>query len=193
MQRQFFSMGEVLMNLKKSNITNLEQLERTCRRHQMLDVEEDRLTGLYNRKYLLDKLETAGELATRHNHPLALVVVAIDHFAAIQAQFSEQIGDRVLIKVAKLLKASLRSNDIISRYGENQFALVFAKAHALDIQALCERLRIKIATIDWSKTALGLKVTASFGSSDIQECGTGAAMLEKALAILEEASQEQAG
>jgi diguanylate cyclase (GGDEF)-like protein len=168
-------------------------LERTCQRHQVIGSEEDSLTGLYNRKYLLDKLETACEHAIRRNHPLALAVVAIDHFTAIQEQFSEQIGEQVLVEIAGFLKASLRSNDIVGRYGENQFALVFVKANAPDIQALCDRLRAKIADLDWTKTALGLKVTASFGLTDIQECRTGAAMLERVLAILEETSQQQAG
>ena len=81
----------------------------------------DPLTGLYNRRYALDRLDQEWSDSVRGAQPLACLVLDIDHFKKINDTHGHDVGDRVLVATAGLLRATLRRGDIVCRMGGEEF------------------------------------------------------------------------
>jgi diguanylate cyclase (GGDEF)-like protein len=94
---------------------------------------------------------------------VSFAVADIDHFKAINDLYGHLVGDRVLVRVAELLVAHLRVQDVVVRMGGEEFALLMPGATPTEAAAACERLRRVIAEETWDRIAPDLGVTASFG------------------------------
>ena len=84
----------------------------------------DRLTGLYNRGHLDRALASAMDHAARDKQPLALAILDVDHFKAINDVHGHALGDRVLQQVAEILARSMRKTDIVARFGGEEFVIL---------------------------------------------------------------------
>jgi len=122
----------------------------------------DGLTGLWNRRYFDARWaeELAG--ATRHNRPLTIAILDLDHFKGINDTFGHPAGDAVLEGFAKLLRDEKRASDIACRYGGEEFGLIMPDTKPTDGRQVCERLRVALETIRWPKHP-ERKVTVSIG------------------------------
>jgi len=87
---------------------------------------KDPITGLYNRKYLLEHLEKMLPLARREQKNVAFLMVGIDHFKAVIDEFDYEIGDKVLIELASTLQEAIRTSDIVIRLDADEFLVVLA-------------------------------------------------------------------
>ncbi len=123
----------------------------------------DQLTQLYNRHYLVDKLNTTFRRSRRNDKPLTLVLADLDHFKKINDRYSHAVGDQVLIRVAEILRANLRKSDVAGRYGGEEFLLILPDTDEQAALRVCEKLRRAIHGHDWSRIAPGLQVTISMG------------------------------
>jgi diguanylate cyclase (GGDEF)-like protein len=101
----------------------------------------DKLTGVANRQTLLAALFNEVERSSRHNRPLSVAFVDIDHFKAVNDTHGHAVGDVVLRGVAQAIKANLRGTDIIGRYGGEEFMLLLAETEVEDGAMLTEKLR----------------------------------------------------
>jgi two-component system cell cycle response regulator len=123
----------------------------------------DALTGLYNRRYVNERLPALlGEAAT-HRTPISLAIVDLDHFKQINDTLSHSTGDTVLQHIAQLLAAAAPGPAIAARMGGEEFLLVFPGADAPEAQRRCERLRLRIRAHPWGPVTGRLPVTASIG------------------------------
>ena len=123
----------------------------------------DPLTGLYNRAHFGEQLEEKLAFADRHNEPVSLVMVDIDHFKRVNDTFGHEAGDAVLRRVAGLIQEAVRSTDVCVRYGGEEIALLLAHTGRAAAMEMAERLRERIAsTVAFHKGAT-IPVTASFG------------------------------
>jgi len=100
----------------------------------------DFLTGLYNRRYLNDVLPPMLALAQRHDEPLALAVIDLDHFKEVNDAYGHAAGDRVLASFGKLLRARMRRSDIACRYGGEEFCVLMPRTTADAAQAKLEQV-----------------------------------------------------
>jgi diguanylate cyclase (GGDEF)-like protein len=100
----------------------------------------DFLTGLYNRRHLNDVLPPMLALAQRHNEPLSLAVIDLDHFKEVNDRYGHAAGDRVLAAFGKLLLARLRRSDIACRYGGEEFCVLMPRTTAAAAQAKLNQL-----------------------------------------------------
>jgi predicted signal transduction protein with EAL and GGDEF domain len=92
--------------------------------HQHANI--DGLTGLHNRRYIVNQFEKMHSKATRYHSACSILLIDIDHFKAVNDVHGHLIGDDVLIDVAQLLERTLRDSDLIGRYGGEEFlALLF--------------------------------------------------------------------
>lgn len=123
----------------------------------------DPLTGLTNRQAFLAML---GHLAG-HAEGGCLALFSIDHFKAINLRYGEQTGDRLLIAFADFLRAALRSGDIISRIGNQRFAVLLPATGQMRSAAVCERVIENLSMIGGAQAADGLPITASAGVATI--------------------------
>jgi diguanylate cyclase (GGDEF)-like protein len=100
----------------------------------------DFLTGLFNRRYLNDVLPPMLALAQRHNEPLALAVIDLDHFKEVNDVYGHAAGDRVLAGFGKLLRSRMRRSDIACRYGGEEFCVLMPRTSALAAQTKLEQI-----------------------------------------------------
>lgn len=84
----------------------------------------DPLTELFNSRYLNNRLISELERSKRSMAPLALLFIDLDYFKSINDKYGHNFGDKVLVQVAKLLRAELRANDIVSRWGGEEFMII---------------------------------------------------------------------
>lgn len=107
----------------------------------------DSLTGLYNRRSLERLLEREVLLASRHQVPLSVVALDIDHFKQINDFHGHQTGDEVLKLVASTITATLRRSDLSFRHGGDEFVLLLPQTSANNAVATMEKLRRSIAAV----------------------------------------------
>jgi diguanylate cyclase (GGDEF)-like protein len=122
----------------------------------------DALTGLWNRRYFDDRLEAELSLARRSPRPLAVLMIDIDRFKTINDTFGHAIGDEVLRRVANLLGESVRTEDIVCRYGGEEFAVI-APNISDGAAVFAERLRQGVESLKVIAAAQQLKLSVSIG------------------------------
>ena len=125
--------------------------------------ERDPLTGLHNRRHLDRHRGVAG--------PVGLAVLDVDHFKAVNDRFGHEAGDRVLVRVAELLREQVRSDDVVARTGGEEFVLLMPRTTDAEALACCERVRSALRDEPWDAIALGLRLTASIGVATAPDAG----------------------
>jgi diguanylate cyclase (GGDEF)-like protein len=124
----------------------------------------DPLTGLYNRRFMEESLENELIRAKRNGAPVSVVMCDLDHFKSVNDLYGPQAGDKVIEMFSTQVKRQCRGSDIASRYGGEEFLLVFPGMRAELAVTRAERMRGAIAEASvitaGSRT---VRVTASFG------------------------------
>ena len=123
--------------------------------------ETDALTGVANRRKVVETLDTAIAAARASGRPLSVAMIDLDHFKAINDRFGHQVGDEVLVQVARIAERSLRADDMVGRIGGEEFVLLLPTADTDQAAAVAERVRLSIAA--GAAGRADLTVTASIG------------------------------
>jgi two-component system cell cycle response regulator len=105
----------------------------------------DGLTGLYNRRHAAIRLEEEIARSRRNGTGLCVAMCDVDHFKAINDEFGHSAGDRVLQQIAKSLTEYVRRNDIVSRWGGEEFLVIFSEIKLTAARIVAERLRGRLA------------------------------------------------
>ena len=152
-------------SLRSANREKEELLGRLQQQASELERQsrEDGLTGLYNRRYLDNRLEFEVKRAERYNRQIALAMADVDRFKVVNDQHSHMVGDDVLRTIANILRNQCRSIDIIARYGGEEFLLCFPETTHENAVTVCEKIRKQVEDYDWTRLQPGLKVTLSVG------------------------------
>jgi diguanylate cyclase (GGDEF)-like protein len=125
----------------------------------------DALTGLYNRRYILNELENHCKIAKRNNRIFSLIIVDIDNFKKVNDQYGHLAGDECLKKIAYIMNNSLREQDICGRYGGEEFLIILPETKLEGAVNLAERIRKKIEGTNISFQKHQIKNTISAGVS----------------------------
>ena len=123
----------------------------------------DSLTGLYNRRHFIDRLEEAIALAERSGDSFHLALIDLDHFKKVNDSHGHQVGDNILQRFANIARQTLRRSDVLARYGGEEFIVLFPEGGAEDIAEVLERLRENFSTLIHDDLVAGLRVTLSAG------------------------------
>ena len=129
----------------------------------------DQLTGLYNRHYLM---ETAGKkisFANRHGNKLSMIVFDLDHFKEINDKHGHAIGDLVLRKVGELMRKQTRNEDIVARFGGEEFVIMLDHCDLKFAAREAERIRETLNNTNIDVVKGGLQVSGSFGVAEYAE------------------------
>ncbi|MGC9458153.1 MAG: sensor domain-containing diguanylate cyclase [Halothiobacillaceae bacterium] len=133
----------------------------------------DRLTGAFNRHFFDRLVEKEYHRCTRRDEPLSLVIVDIDHFKDINDQHGHLVGDEVLKQLVRHLSERMRSSDVLTRWGGEEFALLLPDTSLEGAAALAEMLRASVAEArlgeDFPQLTISLGVTRLCPGGAIQE------------------------
>jgi diguanylate cyclase (GGDEF)-like protein len=105
----------------------------------------DSMTGVFNYRYFYKRLNEEILRAKRYNRDLALVILDIDNFKLFNDNYGHQTGDFVLKRLAEIITRTVRSIDIVSRYGGEEFCIIMPDTNAANCEVFIERLRAEIA------------------------------------------------
>jgi diguanylate cyclase (GGDEF)-like protein len=123
----------------------------------------DALTGLYNRRYVNERLPALlGEAAVRRT-PISVAICDLDHFKRVNDTLSHSTGDTVLQHIAQLLVEATPGAAIAARMGGEEFLLIFPGADAAEAARRCEALRLRVRGHAWEPITGTLPVTTSIG------------------------------
>ena len=128
----------------------------------------DALTGLYNRWFVLEKIEAEINRSLRSGSALALMMVDIDHFKNVNDTYGHTAGDLVLQVVGKVLKDSCRVYDVPGRYGGEEFCVVLPDTKLGMTPVVAERIRSRLEMTDVGVGEGSVSVTASIGIAGIE-------------------------
>ena len=127
-------------------------------------VVNDPLTGLHNRRYLMDRLLQEMQRSDRHGEPLAFAMLDLDSFRPINDQYGHVLGDKVLRAVGSAIAKSIRVSDIAARYGGDEFGVILPQTPPEGAMRVCERLLRTISElILQDENGKSCRVTASLG------------------------------
>lgn len=132
--------------------------------HLEFTMRIDPLTGVTNRRGLEEQLARAVSSAHRHRHPLSLLILDVDRFKSVNDEHGHAAGDRVLEQLAAVINRVLRTEDVVGRWGGEEFLAILPETGPTDALALAERLR---ATVESTRVVLPggrrLGITVSIG------------------------------
>lgn len=131
----------------------------------------DSLTGCFNRRYLDETLERELWRARREGYPLALVILDLDHFKQINDTYGHQAGDEALRELARSLQADIRHEDVLCRYGGEEFVILMPRMPLAVAAERAERWRTTIAEIRVRFGNFTLAFTTSLGVAAYPEHG----------------------
>jgi diguanylate cyclase (GGDEF)-like protein len=123
----------------------------------------DFLTGAYNRGAILKKGEELLELSFRSGEPLAILLLDVDHFKAINDQYGHLAGDQVLRSLHERIRSLIRAEDSIGRYGGEEFLLLLPRTTLPHAGAIAERIREGVSATPVPFRDLAIPVTISVG------------------------------
>lgn len=132
-----------------------------------LDANMDSLTGLNNRRALYQRAEVFWRLSQRHQLPLSVVVLDIDHFKNFNDTYGHAFGDEVLKKLAQCMRANVREQDLAARWGGEEFILLMPNIGMEQAVAFAERLLQVLRNTPMVYQGVGVQVTASFGVAQL--------------------------
>ena len=125
----------------------------------------DALTGLYNRRFLEESLQREVARAQRRAQPLSVVMLDVDHFKRFNDSYGHEVGDQVLQSVANYLQASVRGEDVVCRFGGEEFCLLCPTLKEPELSIRLEQLRQGLANVSVLHLGERLRITASFGAA----------------------------
>ncbi|HEY1890048.1 MAG TPA: diguanylate cyclase [Steroidobacteraceae bacterium] len=154
-------------------------------RHALSEAERraktDSLTGVLNRRSVLEQLDATCRNARASNLPVAVLFLDLDFFKAINDSYGHAAGDACLAAVIGPIQAELRQSDIIGRYGGEEFIVVLSGADASAAEPIAERIRLRVSEVDIAGNGAPIRLTCSIGVASSDPLGVwGEALVAKA-------------
>jgi diguanylate cyclase (GGDEF)-like protein len=157
---------------------NIDRLELSSRQLEKLSLE-DTLTNIPNRRgferYAAELLRSGLE----RSQPPCLALVDMDNFKTINDKFSHHVGDEVLKRIAQILKAYIREEDMVARLGGDEFVIVFKTADLKVAHQVCQRISGAVREFAWSAISPGLQANISVGLARAMPGDTVAALTHR--------------
>ena len=151
----------------QNQLGEIERLQVTLQEQAI----RDSLTGCFNRRYLDETLERELSRARREGYPLSLVILDLDHFKQINDTYGHQAGDEALKELAEKLHADIRQEDVLCRYGGEEFIVLMPRMPLAVAAHRAERWRQTIADIRVHFGNFELRFTTSAGVAAYPEHG----------------------
>ena len=136
-------------------VRNAEELERLA--------TTDGMTGVYNRRHFLTLADREWSRARRYERPMSFLMIDIDYFKAINDGFGHQVGDEMIVHLARLARDCKRDCDVLARLGGEEFALLLPETDLAQAEVVAERLRREVAGNALVVASHAIPATVSIG------------------------------
>nr|BFE86484.1 hypothetical protein GCM10020093_090850 [Planobispora longispora] len=169
--------------LAAHDVTEANRLRREVEEANALlreQVLRDALTGLYNRRHLMDTLPERIDEAVASGAPLSLAVVDVDHFKKVNDTYGHAAGDAVLIRVAQVLATAVRHDDLVARMGGEEFVVVMPGLSAEAARNRLDGIREAVAKTRTRAGEQRLSVTISIGVATFPAVRTATGLIDAA-------------
>jgi diguanylate cyclase (GGDEF)-like protein len=123
----------------------------------------DSLTGVLNRRSLIERLDAACVRAKARGLPISLLFIDLDHFKEINDSFGHAAGDACLKKIIGPIQSELRQSDVIGRYGGEEFVVILSSADMAAAHPIAERIRNRVADVRVEGFGPPINLTCSIG------------------------------
>lgn len=152
----------------------IDAVLRQTRKEKSLESQSrtDGLTGIYNKRYFLERAGQEWDLVRRQDRSLSIALMDIDHFKNINDTYGRDLGDFILQEVAQLLSDSLRVSDIVARYGGEEYIVLFTGYTKEEAFLACMRIRNTINSHIFKMDGLEVRVTMTYGIADLDDLTT---------------------
>jgi diguanylate cyclase (GGDEF)-like protein len=127
----------------------------------------DELTGLLNRRGFLKLAQKESQRSKRYGNSLTLLSMDIDHFKSINDEFGHDVGDLVLSRFARLVSQNLRKNDLLCRWGGEEFLLLIPETSTRKTSIVAEKVRQSISNKPFNMGDAQLRLTVSIGCATV--------------------------
>ncbi|MGD9645016.1 MAG: GGDEF domain-containing protein [Pirellulales bacterium] len=124
---------------------------------------DDVLTGVRNKRYLLETLERELSRSRRHERPLSLVFFDLDHFKEVNDEFGHLTGDDLLRELCRRVSATVRLEEVFARFGGEEFAIVLPEVRGPEAVRFGERVRALVADKAFDLPGATVRITVSVG------------------------------
>lgn len=163
------ALGEANLTINETNTRLQEKNDALTKAMQRLNKQatHDELTGLYNRRYILDRLEKQLQDVRRYHTPCSIAILDIDHFKEVNDRYGHGIGDLVLKGFADRIQHELRQGDVFARYGGEEFLLMLPMTELEDAGKLVDRLRQIVEENPIIEEPVALRLQCSFGVAEM--------------------------
>jgi diguanylate cyclase (GGDEF)-like protein len=148
-----------------------DYLDEVFQRQMYESALRDGLTKVFNKKYFTDYLEKEFAFASRHGGPLALIFLDLDHFKKINDTHGHPAGDFVLSELSQLMAELLRTEDVLARFGGEEFTVLCRGSELSGARVVAERLRKAVEERKFTFGGKDIPVTISLGIVAIPESG----------------------
>lgn len=157
--------GEEAVVWVASNITEKNEVQHKLRQLS----ETDALTGLYNRRKLIETLDDRLAVFERERDQTSVLVFDLDNFKRLNDEMGHHAGDAALVEIARLCRQNLRQSDVIARFGGDEFVVVMPGTHRADALEIADQLRRNVPitlqqTLRYESTISG--GVSEFGTPD---------------------------
>jgi two-component system, cell cycle response regulator len=140
-----------------------DDLDESFHENLMSSALRDGLTRLFNKRYFLERLDSELKFAQRHNTALSLLMLDLDHFKSVNDTLGHLAGDTVLATIANVLHRAVRNEDVVARFGGEEFAIILRAIELDSAQLTAERLRKLVETTYIPLDGKDFKATVSIG------------------------------
>lgn len=163
--------GSAIHHLRERAKKQYTDLQQALELNEKLAIT-DELTGLYIRRYFMEKLAQQKALSERDDSDFVLCFFDLDHFKQINDTFGHHTGDVVLQKFSEILKSSIREVDYAARFGGEEFVCLLVNTDIENAIKVAERIRQSLADFNFSDIAPALQATVSIGLSNFKQFNT---------------------
>lgn len=123
----------------------------------------DAMTGLANRRDIMEKIEREGSRSFRHDHSFTVLLIDIDDFRRVNDTYGFNAGDDVLVEVARVLTACIRNEDICARWGGEQFLILLPETVTEGSLVVARKVLDAVSMTEFKAQKPGIRITVSIG------------------------------
>ena len=171
---------------KSSLITQLSEMDRSLE----LATRVDPMTGLANRRDIMEKMERELSRSERHQRKFSVMLVDLDDFKKVNEKYGNNDGDDVLVEVARVLMSCVRKEDVCARWGGEEFLFLLTETNIEGVLTLARKTLDSISMTEFKVNRPGIRITASIGLCEYQTGHTIHDCITRAYQALRQAKQE---